>query len=144
MSLFSIVFLEAKKKFDTYGKTAIPALVVFTWIFIYMPFAGIIPSAIIYLSSDWDDVVLQVTYERITAGFIAILLMLGVALTTIVIHLYFKRRDFEKRFKYSQFCLIRRFEKFCMWSRGVSGVLGGISEGRQKLWYEAPLTVCSQ
>ena len=44
------LFFKIKQKFENFSITAIPAIVVFCWIFLYLPFIGILPSAIIYLS----------------------------------------------------------------------------------------------
>lgn len=48
-----------KRNFDDFSKTAIPAVIVFSWIFLYLPFAGIIPTSIMYLSEQ-DEVNLKI------------------------------------------------------------------------------------
>ena len=83
-------------------------MVVFCWIFLYLPFTGILPSAIFYLSIDREDLV---TYERMVAAVTALLLILGVSLIGILAHLYFKRRDFEKKFKFIASKLIKKLAK---------------------------------
>lgn len=90
-------YFEVKKDFDSYAKTAIPALIVFCWLFLWLPFSGIIPSSLFYLSKDDEELV---TYERMVWGLTALLLMCGVALIGILIHLFFRRADYERRFKY--------------------------------------------
>jgi hypothetical protein len=87
-SLVFVAFFEIKKNFDNYSKTAVPALVVFCWIFLYLPFSGIIPSSIIYLSNEDEG---MVTYERLVAAVTALLLLIGILLICVLVHLYYKR-----------------------------------------------------
>lgn len=61
VAIIFVVFYEIKKSFDDYAKTAVPALVVFCWIFLYLPFSGIIPVSLMYLSVDKEELVF---YER--------------------------------------------------------------------------------
>lgn len=97
-----------KRNLDDFARTAIPAIVVFSWIFLYLPFAGIIPTAIMYLSEDDESLVL---YERLVIGGTALLLLFGVALVGLLVHLYFKRREFERKFKYIASKTIKRLAK---------------------------------
>ena len=97
VALIFMGFYNLKKNFDDYAKTAIPALIVFCWIFLYLPFSGIIPVSLMYLSVDDEKLV---SYERMVFAVVFLLLLAGLILLTIVIHLFFKRRDFEKKFKF--------------------------------------------
>jgi hypothetical protein len=71
--------------------------VVFCWIFLYLPFCGIIPSAIFYLSIDREE---YVDWERLVTGSIAVLMLLAITLVITIIHLFFKRKDFDKKFTF--------------------------------------------
>jgi hypothetical protein len=107
----AVVFLllfKIKQNFDKYSKTAIPALVVFCWIFLYLPFTGVVPSSAFYLSKNDED---WVVYERLLAAFIAFLIMVGISLIAILGYLYFRRRDFEKKFKFIASKVIKKLAK---------------------------------
>jgi len=73
-----------------------------------MPFSGIIPSSLIYLSVDKEELV---DYERMVIAVTALLLMFGIALVTSITHLFFKRRDFEKKFKFIANKVIKKLAK---------------------------------
>ncbi len=108
VTLVFVFFFEIKKSFDEFSKTAIPALVVFCWIFLYLPFTGILPSAIFYLSINSEELVI---YERMVAGVTALLLIVGISLVAVLVHLYFKRIDFEKKFKFIASKVIKKMAK---------------------------------
>ncbi|EAR95963.2 transmembrane protein, putative (macronuclear) [Tetrahymena thermophila SB210] len=108
VAIVFLLFYKLKQNFEGHARTAVPALVVFCWIFLYLPLAGILPSSVLYLSNDDES---DVNYERLLLGFLIILLFLGIALFAIFIHLYFKRRDFEKKFLFIASKLIRKLAK---------------------------------
>lgn len=51
----------------------------------------------IYLSIDSED---NILYERLIVAVIAFLLMVGLSLVSILVHLYFRRGNMEKKFKF--------------------------------------------
>jgi hypothetical protein len=83
-------------------------LVVFCWVFLYLPFAGIIPSAIFYLSVDREE---YVDWERLVTGVIAQLMLLAAGLVMVIVHLFYKRRDFDKKFNFIASKVIKRLAK---------------------------------
>lgn len=97
-----------KRNFDDFSRTAIPALVTFSWIFLYLPFSGILPTSIIYLSEQDED---QVDLERLVIGSTALLLLTGIVLVGLLTHLYFKRREFERKFKFIASKVIKKLAK---------------------------------
>jgi hypothetical protein len=50
VTLIFWLFFKIKEKFEEYSKTAVPSLISLTWFFIFLPFIGIIPASLIYLS----------------------------------------------------------------------------------------------
>lgn len=53
----------------------------------------------------------NVDYERLLIGFLVIFLLIGFALIAIFLHMYFKRKDFEKKFLFIAAKVIRRLAK---------------------------------
>jgi hypothetical protein len=86
-----------KTAMTRYQLSLIPLLVAFTWLFLYMPFLGIFPSAYIYLSIDREDLV---TWERLTYSSNAVLLLLAIALVIFIVYLFHKRHEAERRQKF--------------------------------------------
>jgi hypothetical protein len=76
-----------KMKFEDFSKAAVPILIVFCWVFLYIPFGAIIPSARFYLSIDKEE---YVDYERLVSGGIAVLMLLAIALISIIMHFFFR------------------------------------------------------
>lgn len=53
-----------KRNFDDFAKTAVPALIVFSWIFLYLPFSGIVPVSIMLLSEDDEVIKIYLKYNN--------------------------------------------------------------------------------
>jgi uncharacterized protein (UPF0333 family) len=97
VSAVYVLFHYIKGNFEEQARTAIPVLVVFCWVFLFLPFGGIIPSAIFYLSIDREE---YVDWERLVTGSIVVLMLLAIALVMVIVHLFFKRKDFDKKFTF--------------------------------------------
>ena len=69
---------------------------------------GIIPAALMYLSNEDED---KVNTERIVIGVLALILTLLIVLIGILIHLIFKKREFEKKFKFVASKVIKKLSK---------------------------------
>ena len=108
VTLIFWVFFKAKEKFEDFSQTAVPTVITFTWIFVYFPFIGIIPTAMMYLSIDREQ---YVTYERMVIACLVLLALMGLSLTIVVFHLFFKRRENEKKFKFISCRVIKRMAK---------------------------------
>lgn len=78
-------------------------MVVFCWIFLFVPFGSIIPCAIFYLSINKEE---YVEWERLVTGSIIQLMLLAIALIIVIIHLFFK--DFNKKFTFIASKIIKR------------------------------------
>lgn len=108
VTLIFWLFFKIKEKFEEYSKTAVPSLISLTWFFIFLPFIGIIPSAMIYLSINSES---YVEYERMVIACVVLLILLGMSLVVIIFHLYFKRRENQRKFKFIACKVIKKLAK---------------------------------
>lgn len=84
------LFYSIKKSYEEFGKSLIPGLSIFCWLFVFIPFVAIIPITIVNLSPEEDIALLY----KITVGVAAMFIFLGIFILIIIIKKKISKSNF--------------------------------------------------